>query len=245
MFVTTTSMGAMSTIITLLLRLVTLLPGFERELRLLPSLVRRGDVCLDIGAALGVYSVALAAVVGRAGAVHAVEPRPNAVQRLRRLARWLGFGHVTVHDCAVGVGRGVADIIVPGRNRPIPGRSYLSLDALHHDHDDGLVERSRHRIDVLSVDELRRRIGRRVAFMKCDVEGFELAVLRGASHVLSADRPIVLCEVEDRHTARYGHRPDEVAALLRAHGYRHVALGRAGSDGGRNQLWIPHGPPAG
>lgn len=231
--------GAASIATAVVLRLMTALPGFERELRLLPGLVRRGDVCLDIGASLGVYSVTLATLVGRRGAVHAIEPRHRAARRLRRIARWLRLSHLTVYDFAVGEQRGRADIVVPGRRLSVPGRSYLSLGALHHDHDDGLVERSRDRVDVHTIDELRQRVGRRVALIKCDVEGFELAVLRGASNMLRTDRPAILCEIEARHTARYGHHCDDVEALLRAQNYRLVDGGAASSDGGRNQLWIP------
>lgn len=225
----------------IVLRVMTALPGFERELRLLPGIVRRGDVCLDIGASLGVYSMTLAAIVGRRGAVHAVEPRRSAARRLRRLATWLRLTNITVHNYAAGEHRGSTDIVVPGRRWPIPGRSYLSLDALHHDHDDGLVERSRHRVDLVTIDELRQRVGRRIALIKCDVEGFELAVLRGATSVLHTDRPMILCEIETRHTARYGHHPDDVEAFLRSHHYHPVELNGSNSDGGRNQLWAPRG----
>lgn len=231
--------GTASITTAVVLRVMTALPGFERELRLLPALVRRGDVCLDIGASFGVYSFTLAALVGRRGAVHAVEPRHSAARRLRRIARWLGLSHLTVHDYAVGEHRGCADIVVPGRRLSVPGRSYLSLGALHHDHDDGLVERSRDRVDVHTIDELRQRVGRRVTLIKCDVEGFELAVLRGATTVLRIDRPVILCEVEACHTARYGHQRNDVEALLRAQNYRPVDGGAASSDGGRNQLWVP------
>ena len=162
----------------IVLRVMTALPGFERELRLLPGIVRRGDVCLDIGASLGVYSMTLAAIVGRRGAVHAVEPRRSAARRLRRLA---------------------------------------------------------------TIDELRQRVGRRIALIKCDVEGFELAVLRGATSVLHTDQPMILCEIETRHTARYGHHPDDVEAFLRSHHYHPVELNGSNSDGGRNQLWAPRG----
>lgn len=231
--------GATSLLTAVVLRAVTALPGFERELRLLPSLVRRGDVCVDIGASIGVYSLTLAALVGRGGAVHAIEPRRSAARRLRRIARWLRLSHLVVHHCAVGEHRGSADIVVPGRRMSVPGRSYLSFGALHHDHDDGLVERSRDRVAVHTVDELRQRVGRRVGMIKCDVEGFELAVLRGATSVLRTDRPVILCEIETRHTARYGHDRDDVEALLRSQNYRPVAPGAATSDGGRNQLWVP------
>src|SRR5262249_20015555 len=41
--------------------------------------------------------------------------------------------------------------------------------------------------------------GPRVAFVKCDVEGHELAVLRGAVALLRRDHPVILVEIEQRH----------------------------------------------
>ena len=42
----------------------------------------------------------------------------------------------------------------------------------------------------------------RVAFIKCDVEGHEDAVMRGARRLLARDRPPVLVEIEQRHRSR-------------------------------------------
>jgi hypothetical protein len=46
-----------------------------------------------------------------------------------------------------------------------------------------------------------------VGFVKIDVEGHELAALRGAEQTLRRCRPLVLVEVEDRH------RPDAVSSV--------------------------------
>ena len=47
--------------------------------------------------------------------------------------------------------------------------------------------------DLLNDRELR------VSFIKCDVEGHELEVLKGAIDILKTDRPNLLVEIEQRH----------------------------------------------
>ena len=60
----------------------------------------------------------------------------------------------------------------------------------------------------------------RVSFIKCDIEGAEYLFLEGARNVLKRDRPVVVCEVEERHTIRYGYTPEDFFASLKASGYR-------------------------
>jgi hypothetical protein len=78
------------------------------------------------------------------------------------------------------------------------------------------------RIDV-SADTLdrilaRRADSRRVAFIKCDVEGHELDVFRGAEATLREHRPAILVECEARHLD--SHSMSDVFGHLAEMGYR-------------------------
>ena len=68
------------------------------------------------------------------------------------------------------------------------------------------------KVVTVTLDWLQERF-RPPRVMKMDVEGAELAVLRGAVRVLSEARPAVLCEVYERQAG-------EVSLLLHEHGYR-------------------------
>ena len=57
---------------------------------------------------------------------------------------------------------------------------------------------------------------RNVGFIKIDVEGFEQAVLRGARATLARERPVLLLEMEERHT---GEPIEQSIATVAAYGY--------------------------
>ncbi|MDZ7676060.1 MAG: FkbM family methyltransferase [Acidimicrobiales bacterium] len=222
----------------LLLTLLSRFPGFERELRLLPTLLRPGRVAVDIGAALGVYAVPMAVLVGATGAVLAYEPRPEAAHRLRRLAGTLGFDHLQVHATALGARPGQQQLVIPRRRRAVPGRSFLHPGAGTMALDDRLRPGRVLDVPVSTLDDTRRSSDRPIDFIKCDVEGAEHDVFTGGHDVLTDDRPTVLCEIEDRHTRRYGGTVQRVLDLFARYDYRPVDLESLGCAP-RNMLLVP------
>jgi FkbM family methyltransferase len=222
--------------------------------QLVRDMMRPCDVGVDVGANRGAYTYLMSVMAGPGGHVHAVEPFPGNGERLRRLAR--RRGNITVHALAASdhAGRGVLRIPVRHGhridalatlepNRPPNG------DSLHQDslHQDSCV------VSLRTLDELLDG-ERPVSFIKCDVEGHEQQVLRGAAGLIGRDRPSVFVEVEQRH------RQDPIDAtfsFFAAAGYRgwFVAAGRLRPleefDIARDQLdfldggFVPYEMPAG
>jgi FkbM family methyltransferase len=182
----------------------------DLALRVVDALVSRGDVVVDIGASRGLFSSRMRDLVGPAGAVHAFEPNPEHHQRLRSLA---AHGRVTLHPVALSDHEGQATLHVP----LIDGRAYTGWASLEQRSDAAAqtVAVPTHRLDdVLGPED-------RVSFIKCDVEGHEDAVMKGARGVLARSRPGVLVEIEQRHrSAEVAQAFDEFLAL----GYEGWAL---------------------
>jgi hypothetical protein len=82
------------------------------------------------------------------------------------------------------------------------------------------------RVDVLAFDEVAFRLGlTNVDFVKLDVEGAELDVLKGASQLLqSGHRPVFLVEVYDIRTNPWGYRAADIVRFLGGCGFKWFRL---------------------
>jgi FkbM family methyltransferase len=170
--------------------------------------LRPGMTVYDIGANIGFFSLLAARLVGATGSVTAFEADPEIAARLREnvsrnqgapisveeKAVWSSSSPVFFAraDAEVSPDRGLGHVIDNDAEKSAPGTI---------------------RVDAVSVDEY---VGKSVApdFIKCDVEGAEVEVFRGAEKLLNEKRPLILCEMhgeENRQTllkvfADFGYR---------------------------------------
>jgi FkbM family methyltransferase len=169
--------------------------------------LRPGDTAWDVGANVGLFSFSAAARCGTAGSVLAIEADTFLVGLLRRSAALpenRAFG-VEVLPAAVSDGNDLARF-----NIAVRGRAANYLDSAGGSSQSGGVLESQ-LVPTVSLDWLLERF-HAPRFVKIDVEGAELAVLRGATRLLSEARPVILCEI-------FGEARPQVDALLRDAGY--------------------------
>ncbi|MFI9324923.1 FkbM family methyltransferase [Kitasatospora aureofaciens] len=200
----------------------TRLPFVEDEVAGLREVVAPGAICLDIGAEYGLYTWVLSSLIGPAGHVHSVEPLPGPSRWLRTASRLLGARNVTVHRLALGAEAGLGTLSLPKRRGlPVHGRTYLTEGADGPGPNAEFAASVRVPTRVVTLDQLAERLPlTRDCFIKADVEGAELAVLRGGAATLLRHRPTLLLEIEDRHLRKYGSRAADVPRHLEQYGYR-------------------------
>jgi len=227
-------------------RLRALKMRFQHDLsrQLIGRMLGAGEVGVDVGANRGVYTHMMSVRVGNRGHVHAVEPFPGHGERLRTIAR--RRGNITVHTLAASDRSGDGLLRIPVHD----GHRIDALASLEQSHapDQDSCAVALATLDTLLAGE------RRVAFLKCDVEGHEQRVFEGAARILDRDRPVVLTEVEQRH------RDDPIEntfAFFAAAGYRGWFVTRRGLrplrdfDVARDQLsflggrFVPYAMPDG
>jgi FkbM family methyltransferase len=154
----------------------------EGEVDGLATFVQPTDVCWDIGANSGTYTIALSRLASR---VVAFEPIPHNFQILEAVTRRGKLANVTIERIAISDASGSARMSVPVEG--FYGGYYLAaLDA------GGNLP-----VETASIDDLIARGYPEPAFIKCDVEGVEERVLKGAHRLIERRHPIWLLETFD------------------------------------------------
>lgn len=153
-------------------------PDYE-EMSFIQAYLRRGDLFVDVGANVGVYSLWASEIDGVD--VLAFEPSTGTHVRTTENVELNGLSdRIRVVRKAVGAERGVA-------------RFTTGLDAINQiaDGDVGPTEL----VDVTTIDY---ELGLHVpAIIKIDVEGKELEVIRGGRQLISRYQPALVIEVND------------------------------------------------
>lgn len=192
------------------------------ELEFAQRYLQPGMTVLDIGANSGLYTLLAARCVGSEGRVIAFEPSPRERSRLRTHI-WLNrCTNVQIVPYALGSRTSQADLFV------VQG-AQTGCNSLRPPQVAEPVARTR--VDVRTLDDFleRANLGA-VDFIKMDVEGGELEVLKGAAKLLQGARlPVLLLEVSDLRTAAWNYKAKEIVDFLQERGYAFFSISAGGT----------------
>lgn len=167
------------------------------------AFLRPGDHVVDLGANIGVHSLAMAQAVGPGGKVTAVEPQRYCFQLLCANVTLNQLGQVHCLRAAAGEVPGLCSVPVIDPRSP---------------HNAGATTVSRQPSPAEDMDEVPLVTLDGLALSRCDLikidtEGFEDQVVAGALDTIATHRPVLYVEVHDRPKLQ------RVASLLRPLGY--------------------------
>ncbi len=149
-------------------------------------IIQPGDICWDIGANIGFYTCLLASRVEDAGTVVAFEPALRTCGYLRENVSLNRLANVTV------INKGLSDRVE--QRHLYYSEAGLAEGTASLKYANGRAVSERVMLDT--IDSLTRELPV-PDFVKIDVEGYQLEVLRGGEHYLKTHAPLLMAELKD------------------------------------------------
>ncbi|WP_254053544.1 FkbM family methyltransferase [Singulisphaera sp. GP187] len=203
------------------------------ESALIERTIRPGMTVIDVGANHGMFSFEAAHFINGEGVIHAFEPTPSTRNLLLSNLAINNLTTVKVFPAAVGEAPGTAKLRV---HREMSGLNTLATQEITWNRKplsaDEIIE-----VPILTLDAHAEAEGLdQIDFLKIDVEGFELGVIRGARGLLRAKRVArIMLEIGDVTCANAGVTPMEILDELQSLGYRLHAISSEGEIADRIQ----------
>jgi len=194
--------------------------AFNREEKdFLATLPVHGSTVYDVGAHIGILTVAFARLVGPNGCVVAIEPNPDNCRSIRE---HLDLNRVTTRVEIVPVG--VGDESAAGEL--VVRKEGTGTGTLDHHISDQIISEGAYDVvpvDVYTIDELVDEWDLPVPdVVKLDVEGFEFQALRGMANTVRASNPSLYIEIHGAGGVEKDANISRVVDLLRDWDYQIV-----------------------
>lgn len=200
---------------------VVMFGTYEPELRgIIRTVLSNGSVAVDVGANVGWHTLLMAARVGEAGLVVAVEPNPSVRRRLEAHLKLNRLSQVRVVPCALGDHQGTTSFWGPPAESPSAGDGHLISGTPGEEQ--SVIQVEIRRLDAVLAEPPVSRLD----LIKIDVEGFEWPVLKGGAETIARFRPQIVFEFDKEYFVRGGGTTDQVEEFFEKHRYRLFAIQR-------------------
>jgi FkbM family methyltransferase len=176
-------------------------PHERGEVEFLESIVEDGMNVIDIGANIGITTVAVAKRTGKRGKLYSFEPTPEYFNILKKNISSNGLENVKVYEVAV------TDQV---------GRAYFYQKGLSS----GIVFEEgakKFEVSTTTVDRfLSQEKMERIDLINMDCEGSELLVLKGAKETLCRSRVKIFCEIHHDFLKHLGQSVEDLVEYLQS-----------------------------
>jgi FkbM family methyltransferase len=199
--------------------------NYEKELEIVGEFTDKYKDAIDIGVYRGVYSYKLSQYFKH---VHSFEPNPLLYPYLEKNLTKI-IKNISLYNFALSDTNGETHLKLPARSKSIfkdnieelfkLGAASIHIENKFTDYKKVLVKMKR--LDDIKFES-------KIGFIKIDVEGHEIEVIKGGRETIIKNKPVLLIEIEKRHSNR---SVEESINYINKYGYKCFIL--------KNQVLIP------
>ena len=186
--------------------------GFEKdEIEFMTKVLREGDILIDIGANIGIFSLTASNIVGKSGKVISFEPSPVTYARLVENIKLNNFENIDARNIGISDKQGSLSLNISENGFD----AWNSFAGGNDNKFQKVVE-----VNVSTLDEeLKNTDKNKVSFIKIDVEGWEKFVLEGGRKILQNYSPTVMIEFTEANTFAAGYFVQDLYDIMVALNY--------------------------
>lgn len=180
----------------------------KHESDMMENLISDGENFFDIGANIWWYSINIAAL-RRQSSIYCFEPIPKTYANLQQNIKLNSIDNISAHNFWFSDQTGEFTFYYypewsgNASSANVTGRTDLETV----------------KCKVRTLDDFTAETKIRVDFIKCDVEGAEFFVFKGAINTIARDKPVIFSEILRKWSAKFNYNPNEIFDLFRAQGY--------------------------
>ena len=171
--------------------------NYEKELEIIDRYCDKSKDALDVGVYRGAYSYKLSQYFKT---VHSFEPNPLLYPYLEKNLKKI-INNMVLYNLALSDVNGTSELKLPIRSKSIFKNNIEELFKLGAAtmHPKNTIENFKKvPVKMKKLDDI--EINNQIGFIKIDVEGHEKNVLKGGLKTIKNNKPILLIEIEEKHT---------------------------------------------
>ena len=196
--------------------------NYENELIILNKIMNKNLESVDVGVYRGVYSYKMSQLSKH---VHAFEPNPLIYPYLKKNLNKI-IKNISLYNVAASNNKGVDNLKIPKRFNTFNKKNYEEMYRMGAAtiHKKNKLNNDEYIIKKIKKDKLDNLLkNKKIGFIKIDVEGHEKNVISGASKLIKKNKPVLLVEIEQRHTLE---KVVNIINYIKKYGYKSYILRR-------------------
>jgi len=185
----------------------------QKNVQYLGQFIPDNGVILDIGANMGYFSKEFASIHNASCHVYCFEPVSYNYSILTNVMSTLS--NATLEQISLSDTHEISEIYIPVKEsgKIGPGLAHFGKELSR----DYIIEK----VTSIPLDDyVKNNNINTIDFIKCDVEGAELIVFKGARGCIEKYKPVVFCEIHKDYCARMGYKPEDIFSFFSEMGYK-------------------------